>query len=1017
MNHLSSKVFSFVCGTALLVSGMAFGVQAAVAATATPAVTFTAPASDQVAVTWPIGVPQILRWTEKDIASPKLVSLSLIPVGGNGSTFHMSSFNALEVEPSSVSGGDVVVRVLSKKITVSSVVPTGDYNLAISISTTAGNTVSSQSPTLIHIVTQASLPTTCDGQTYSILTPNTDDIWKVGGSQRITGCGIGQMNLALYNADESVSYPLHALSNNPTSSTTIPSDWNFADSFVVPKTVPPGYYHLGLVAVPAPGMGIATPPPVLAAGSVTIRSSITTTPTPTVSDLMITNPTTTDATSGNWYQDQIAHISWSMSQVADDGFRVTLNRGSDGPELYILKSNAIGHSLSVDPSTIAVGSYTLVVSAAVHGYATTASAPVSVAATSGTASSTPYVTVTMPTGVATISGTTTTVTLSWQSNINPVAGYGIYLVDASQNETFIRRVQAKQAIISFANTVPGAYTLRVRAAANGVSAFADSPVVNVVDDSNPGIPADGVVGYRDSLSCSTIGGWACIPGQGGGLTQVRVLTENGRVVISPFTANVAAPDASAIAAACTGGDGNRRFAQIIPASLKDGQPHTLTAQAEDATGVWRNLETIGSSNIQCSKDSGTPPTKPTPLGVVDSATCDAISGWACDAAHPLQNSSVRFTIDGNHTFRTTAANSRADLVAECGSADHGFTATLPNAYRDGNAHQVTASLIYDGGKQTSLSNGAFSLQCAPGSGPSNPGGNNNPPAPTIDPRVVGSQDGVTCDSVTGWACLPGRGGNSAYVRVVDENGKVIRAGILANDPSVSAADGSAIAAQCGGGDGNRRYTFKIPASDLDGATHSVIVQGRDLNGKWAALSTGASTSIQCTPPSLPTAPATTNTHGVVDGSACTGYGTAKKQPAIFGWACDTVDTGNSLKLKFYKSDGTAIPPGIVGGDTATTFRQDLVDANVCGGTGGHGFTATFPRTYKGQDNTILVYALDPVSNKPVQIGQTTLSCSSTAQDAIGPSEDGQGTDNAAAIGDSGQQHEDGLTSFWNFLWQ
>ena len=114
-----------------------------------------------------------------------------------------------------------------------------------------------------------------------------------------------------------------------------------------------------------------------------------------------------------------------------------------------------------------------------------------------------------------------------------------------------------------------------------------------------------------------------------------------------------------------------------------------------------------------------PPNKP-PVGWLDAADCNAISGWAQDPDTADQPIDVHLYFDGNpgdpaaKAFAVHADQHRADLCQAIGSCNHGYSAAPPRSLLDGQPHTVNAFGIDSmGGNNPPLSGGPKTFQCAP----------------------------------------------------------------------------------------------------------------------------------------------------------------------------------------------------------------------------------------------------------------------------------------------------------------
>ncbi len=101
------------------------------------------------------------------------------------------------------------------------------------------------------------------------------------------------------------------------------------------------------------------------------------------------------------------------------------------------------------------------------------------------------------------------------------------------------------------------------------------------------------------------------------------------------------------------------------------------------------------------------------MGNLDYATCDAAGGWAYDQDVPNQAIEVHLYIDGMLAGATTASEYRADLSAY-GNAQHGFTWSIPEQFKDSTSHTLRAYAIdANGGTNSELNSSPRSFQCEP----------------------------------------------------------------------------------------------------------------------------------------------------------------------------------------------------------------------------------------------------------------------------------------------------------------
>jgi len=107
------------------------------------------------------------------------------------------------------------------------------------------------------------------------------------------------------------------------------------------------------------------------------------------------------------------------------------------------------------------------------------------------------------------------------------------------------------------------------------------------------------------------------------------------------------------------------------------------------------------------------------VGYLDSATCTGIAGWSQDPSAPTASINVDVYVDGQAGdpkatgFRVDASIPRADVAKAVGSANHGFTSTIPLSLFDTQTHPVYAYGIATttGGTNALLVGAPRSLEC------------------------------------------------------------------------------------------------------------------------------------------------------------------------------------------------------------------------------------------------------------------------------------------------------------------
>ncbi len=107
-----------------------------------------------------------------------------------------------------------------------------------------------------------------------------------------------------------------------------------------------------------------------------------------------------------------------------------------------------------------------------------------------------------------------------------------------------------------------------------------------------------------------------------------------------------------------------------------------------------------------------------PVGFLDSAGCDVISGWAQDPDAPDRAIPAHIYIGGPAGaagavgYNIEAKNRREDLCAAIGSCNHGYAFPTPRGFLDGQPHEVYVyGIDVSGGANVLLANSPKSLQC------------------------------------------------------------------------------------------------------------------------------------------------------------------------------------------------------------------------------------------------------------------------------------------------------------------
>lgn len=249
---------------------------------------------------------------------------------------------------------------------------------------------------------------------------------------------------------------------------------------------------------------------------------------------------------------------------------------------------------------------------------------------------------------------------------------------------------------------PGNYTVRFRANVfelghNCTSPWCDSTGVRI-NVTVPGAPpppppvATPPKGSLDVADCNAISGWAYDPDIPNQSINVHVYV-NGTFFTALNTDKLRSDVNTAF-----GITGNHGYSMTTPNSLKDNTPKEIKVYAIDNGSAGNPLLSGSPKTITCA-----PPNIP-PIGWLDAATCDTISGWAIDQDTPDSSIDVHIYKDGpfggGGTFliSITTDQLRQDINDFFGiTGDHGYEIPTPASLIDGLTHTIYAHGIDSGG--------------------------------------------------------------------------------------------------------------------------------------------------------------------------------------------------------------------------------------------------------------------------------------------------------------------------------
>ena len=197
-------------------------------------------------------------------------------------------------------------------------------------------------------------------------------------------------------------------------------------------------------------------------------------------------------------------------------------------------------------------------------------------------------------------------------------------------------------------------------------------------------------GRHDGQGCNAIEGWAWDSNDPNGTVNVDIF--DGTTLIGTVAATLYRQDlADALGSPYHG------FIFHTPASLKDGQPHTVTVKFG---GTNTNLTLDTPRTTSCTSAT------PNYLGNHDVADCNFISGYAWDTNDDQGTINVAIFVDGNFLVVVPAQQAYPGV----GTGYHGFKYAVPGSLKNGQPHSIQVKFS---GTTTSLSNSPKPINCSP----------------------------------------------------------------------------------------------------------------------------------------------------------------------------------------------------------------------------------------------------------------------------------------------------------------
>ncbi|CAG5071995.1 hypothetical protein DYBT9623_03935 [Dyadobacter sp. CECT 9623] len=278
------------------------------------------------------------------------------------------------------------------------------------------------------------------------------------------------------------------------------------------------------------------------------------------------------------------------------------------------------------------------------------------------------------------------------------------------------------------------------------------------------------------------------------------------------------------------GTANYGYSVPLPAALKDGKTHELSARIKGTSFVLKNSP----RTLTCAVPSSH-------AGMLESADCNTIQGFAWDQSYPDKAVVVEL-MEGTKIWATDTADIyRSDLEqAGTGTGKYGFSFNLPSALRDAKAHALSVRIK---GTSIILGGSPKNVTCA------------------LPALYGGGFDFLSCATIKGWAWNKNYPDQALTVEIME--GSTVIATVLANKYREDIKTR-------GFGTGIYGFEIPLPASLKDGAAHilSVRVKGTTY------IVPGSPRSVTC---AVPTAYA-----GTLESADCNfikGFAWDKNYPA------------------------------------------------------------------------------------------------------------------------------------------
>ncbi|ACT91321.1 T9SS type A sorting domain-containing protein [Dyadobacter fermentans] len=287
----------------------------------------------------------------------------------------------------------------------------------------------------------------------------------------------------------------------------------------------------------------------------------------------------------------------------------------------------------------------------------------------------------------------------------------------------------------------------------------------------------GITGAFEVADCYKLSGWVWDKNMPGSALTVEI--KEGNVVHATSLADVYREDLLNGGA----GTGKYGFSIPLPATLKDGKSHVVSATAK---GIEYTL-TNSPKSVNCPVSQF--------AGRFEKADCESIQGWVWDANYPNAALTVE-VVENGVVYATGVANVYRESLKTSGygTGNYVFRIPTPAILRDGKAHQLSVRVK---GTGTIISDSPRSLTCSVND-------------------YGGLFDFADCDIVRGWAWdknFP----NGAALTVELVKGDVVYGSAVASNYREDLKN-------AGTGTGNYGFSMAMPAALRDGKAHQLSIR-------------------------------------------------------------------------------------------------------------------------------------------------------------------------------------------------